>query len=288
MQVFGFLRQLTLPPKDVWKIDFTSEPFETLVQGHTYIARNYRFTSMLVGRESSLNTSQPILTRIGNTFLQNFIVPVDPEHLMQRTGYACSYISQTVNSENIIDTYDQFSRNCTKVLEEKVGSISLNITWKREDWDEDLADQYRYGDQTSEFADLKGVLSDLEDDINIGYKFIAENSCVLEEGGAGVYHGCVRGTGWRQLLKFSSVTVNVGRTDIKLGKISEDYIRRGVFEFDKCHQHYHFQHYANFTFGDIPARKTGFCLQSTWRYHNNEWTSFNTPFSSCDYQVNNS
>ena len=230
-QVFGSDRQLTLPPKPLWKIELSSKPFKAIIENHQYVARNYQFTSMLVGPANELNASQPILTEIGGTYIQPFVVPIDPEHLLQRTGYACSYKSPTVNSENILSNFNQNAQTCVQTLKEKIGYTILNVVWERLNWDENLANLYRYGD-VSEFADLQGSLTDLSDDINIGYRFIEENSCVLEEGGSGAYHGCARGKGWRQLLKFSSVTINIGRTQIHLGNISAEYIQRGVFEFD--------------------------------------------------------
>jgi hypothetical protein len=282
-QVFGSERQLTIPPKPLWQIELTSEAFKIKIENHQYVARMYHFNSMLVGPANGLNASQPMLTEIGGTFIQSFTVPIDPEHLLQRTGFACSFNSPTVNSENILNTFNQNAPECIQTLIEKVGHTNLDIVWQRIEWDENIANVWRYG-EISQFADLEGKLDGLNNDINIGYRFIEENSCVLEEGGSGYNHGCVRGKGWRQLLKFSSVTMNKGRTEIHLGNISAEYVERGVFEFDPCHKHFHFQHYANFSFGNVPARKTGFCLQSTWRSNNNEWSTFNTPYSRCDFQ----
>ena len=288
-QVFGFDRQLTLPPEQVWKIEFTSPPFLDTIQNHLHIVRTYRFHSVLVGTANSLNTSQPLLVNIGSTFGQKFIVPIDPENLFQRIELACTGASSVVDSENILTVYEESTVksdvNCVDVLKEKIGYTSLDFIWQRLAWSQDLASQFRYGNQESEYADLEGDLSSLTDEMNIGYRFFEEDSCTLNEGGAGLNRGCIGGTGWRQLLKFTSASVNVGRTAIHLGDVQTNtYIERGVFEFDPCHEHYHFQHYANFNFGKVPARKTGFCLESTWRYHNNEWTDFNTPYSMCNYQ----
>ena len=255
-QVFGFEQQLTLPPEDVWKVTLTSPPFLELIQNHAYVVRTYRFYSVLVGSASSVNKSQPLLTKLWATYQQEFIVPVDPEHLFQRTGFACTNPSGAIYSENILSVFDETITNgnssCVQVLEQKVGSTKLKFFWQRLAWNEEIAEKFRYGSQESLTADLEGVLSDLRDEINIGYKFIDENSCTLKEGGAGLNKGCVGGTGWRQLLKFTSASVNVGRTEIHLGDVlSNTYIDKGVFEFDPCHGHYHFQHYANFAFGNL-------------------------------------
>ena len=42
---------------------------------------------------------------------------------------------------------------------------------------------FRHGPEISESADLQPYLTDLEDNINIGYTYIEENSCTLNEGG---------------------------------------------------------------------------------------------------------
>ena len=34
----------------------------------------------------------------------------------------------------------------------------------------------------------------------------------------------------------------------------------------------------------MKGRKTGFCISTTWRYYNNEYVPFNTPYEFCDYQ----
>ena len=111
MYYFGPNLQLTLPPLDVWQINFTSPCVEKTIQGHTYITRNYTFYSVLIGMASSVNDSDPGLTTVGGIFTDTFIVPVDPEHVFQRSGYACadesSFSIDTVTSENFLTYFDQ-------------------------------------------------------------------------------------------------------------------------------------------------------------------------------------
>lgn len=134
-------------------------------------------------------------------------------------------------------------------------------------------------------ADLMGVKENFIEQINVGYKYFSEDSCTLKKAGSNSQEGCIRAPGWRQLLRFTSSSINVGKTVLHLGSVFDnEYIARGVFEFDECHLHYHFQHYENYLLDNLPGRKTGFCLQTTWRYHNNEWNPFNTPYSYCNYQ----
>ena len=263
---------------------------------------------------SSVNDSDPGLTTVGGTFTDTFIVPVDPEHVFQRSGYACadesSFSLDTVNSENFLTYFDQecgvepykpisnrtYEDNknchwtsfpnvtCIESLEKDLGYINLTVTWTRLPWNDTIADQYRYGNLTSDTADLEGVKAKLEDEINVGYKFFEENSCALQEGGSLASKGCIGGPGWRQLLRFTSSSINVGKSVLHLGEVRTELLINGVYEWDPCHLHYHFQHYENYLFGDVKGRKTGFCIQTTWRYFNNEYTPFNTPYSFCDYQ----
>lgn len=174
---------------------------------------------------------------------------------------------------------------CIDALRQNVGFVNTTITWKRIKWNNELAEKYKYGEQTSETADLSGVVENTLDSVNIGFKFFDETSCALGEGGSSGRKGCILQPGWRQLLRFESSSKNVGKTDLHLGDVfSNQYLEHAIFEFDPCHLHYHFQHYENYLFGNLTGRKTGFCLQTTWRYHNNEYVGFNTPYSFCSYQ----
>ena len=82
--------QLTLPPQNLWEFTFMSGPYEATFQGHTHIVRNYSFYSVLLGTANSINASEPLLLPIGGVFTETFMVPVDPEHVFQRSGYACA------------------------------------------------------------------------------------------------------------------------------------------------------------------------------------------------------
>lgn len=106
-----FEQQLTIPPTQVWRIHFEDEPFEETIQGHSYISRCYSYYSVAVGKEDTLNAPGGPLNEIGGEWSDIYLLPVDPEHLFQRIGYACaneaSYSLDTVNSENILGYYDQ-------------------------------------------------------------------------------------------------------------------------------------------------------------------------------------
>ena len=165
---------------------------------------------------------------MGDRVTQNFLVPLDPESVLQRTGTACiGDIGHIVNSENIDEFYVP-SPECHARLNQFVGTTNLEMTWERIEWNKHMADLFRYGPHMSETADLQPKLQDLIDDINIGYVYIEEDSCALLEGGAGLNRGCIKSAGWRQLLRFSSTVVNVGKTPLNIGDVhSNQYIERG-------------------------------------------------------------
>jgi len=82
-------------------------------------------------------------------------------------------------------------------------------------------------------------------------------------GDCAIAEGCVDAAGDRRLLSFSTQTPNVGPVDMVLGDPSTT----PGFEFSSCHNHYHFEGYANYELldiatGKVAARghKQAFCL----------------------------
>jgi hypothetical protein len=63
------------------------------------------------------------------------------------------------------------------------------------------------------------------------------SSCTVAE-------GCVDAPGTHLLLRFTSSTPNIGQTDLVVGNPSE--CLGGLFRFSECHQHLHFQEYADY------------------------------------------
>jgi hypothetical protein len=59
-----------------------------------------------------------------------------------------------------------------------------------------------------------------------------------------------------------------------------------VYEYSECHNHYHFNHFATFTYGDDPnlGSKRAFCLESVARYSNHEASPTWSPYNECSYQ----
>jgi hypothetical protein len=89
----------------------------------------------------------------------------------------------------------------------------------------------------------------------IDEEFFPADSCAIEE-------GCVVEPGSRRLLRFSTMTPNIGETDLILG----DPTGTPGFEFAPCHGHFHFNGYARYELvndiGEIVAvgHKQAFCL----------------------------
>jgi hypothetical protein len=74
---------------------------------------------------------------------------------------------------------------------------------------------------------------------------------------------CINGVGERQLLKFDTRTPSTGDGDLFLGDPDDN---EGIFVYSDCHQHDHFESYADYQLLDAagnvvaPGRKQAFCL----------------------------
>jgi len=315
-------KQLTLPPYEVWQYTFdTAGPRRTTIGGHDYVAYDYTFYSVLVADSTTIGNSEPALEPIGGSWSDTWLVPVDAELLFQRTNYACmnefAFPKGSIDSENPWVYYDDSceveppqvvynaseerchftaypNESCVDAVNAHIGAIELNITWTRLPWNDSIADAFRFGEQVSDGADMSVIGEGFHAgsrDNRIEYRYFPSNSCAFHEAAiSGGGTGCVGAPGWRRLLKFSSSSINVGKTDIFIGVApgsatdNSPWIQRHVFEWDPCHQHAHFEHYGTFFWGDTPGRKVGFCLQTTWRYYNNEYTKLDTPYDTCNYQ----
>src|SRR4029450_8015021 len=81
--------------------------------------------------------------------------------------------------------------------------------------------------------------------------------------------------GWRKLIMFYSTDVNNGMLDLHIGDVPyvtddtppDPIVNHGDYVFDRCHGHYHFEHYGNFSYVDDRGQdvagdqqKRGFCL----------------------------
>ncbi|CAG8710842.1 22959_t:CDS:2, partial [Gigaspora rosea] len=284
-------KQLTLPPEQVWEFNL-GKAYRTKIGVHDYIAVDVDFYSVLVTNAKTINTSEPALNIIDGKWSDHWILPVDPEFLLQKTGFACidkSY-TLTVESENIWAYYNDSCETepqptseypaicCADVLNQNVGFVNVTITWHRIPYTENVAKKYRFGNHSSTFSDLVGIHKNLLEETRVAYRYHGRNSCELHE-------QCIGAPRWRRLLRFTTTSLNSGLTDIHIGNVTDPiYLYHGIFEWDNCHKHFHFLHYADYFYGQAPGHKVGFCLQSSWRYFNTEYTSLNALYDTCAYQ----
>ncbi|MFT3774246.1 MAG: lysyl oxidase family protein [Minicystis sp.] len=300
-------QQLPLPPRQAWKITLDGKgPQRTMIDGHDVVAVGYTYTSTLLSDVDSPAKAEPALAKAGGTWDEPFFLPVDPELIFQRTGYACMDESEfppnSVDGENVATFYDQDctvappdchvtkpypAEDCTYAVKAHIGHVDTKVHFERLAWDATAADAARVEQVTHpEGADL-AVIGEGLDNNRLIYRYIPADSCAIAE-------GCVGGPGWRRLLQFDASVKNLGGKALDIGDV--DYFISGagttlgdhhIYEFSQCHMHYHFTHYGKFTYGtgsEQTGQKKAFCLQSTSRYANNESSPLTNPYGSCSYQ----
>lgn len=304
--------QLPLPPEELWNIQVTGTPARGEVDGHDVVTVTYDFESYLLTPPDSPGASEPAIADPGGTYEETFVLPLDPELVFQRTGYACmdeyQYPYNSVDGENALNFYDDtcdvevpsllvchlpdnyasVTESCVDAVKNHIGRSDTVVHFEHLEWDPALADQVRLGEVTNPLGADLAALTKGTDEHRIIYRYIAPDSCALAE-------GCVGGVGWRRLLQFTGSARNDGQGPMHVGNIdfymtgdeSNDFQNQHIFEYSPCHQHYHFNHYGDFTISampDAPDKKRAFCLISTSRYSNNENTPLGTPYTDCVYQ----
>jgi hypothetical protein len=304
-------KSLPLPPEPLWEIGLLGSPRRHVVDGHDMVSVGYAFSSVLVSDEASPGESERKLRNVGGTWEEPFVLPIDPELLLQRTGYACMDEDQfpfgSVDSEEVDSFYDQTAvvektlgnvgqyhftlqptESCVEALRNHVGRVSTSMRFERLAWDAALAQRYRYGKVTGAEPDLEVYEPDFLPS-RTSYRYIH----AAGSGGCEVVEGSVGGTGWRRLLQFATSDENVGERELTIGGV--DYTLSGdpgeldlhnLYELSPCHGHYHFKYYGDlgWTGGGRVNSKLGFCLQSTNRAANRETSPLHTPFAGCDFQ----
>lgn len=84
----------------------------------------------------------------------------------------------------------------------------------------------------------------------------ASDPCLIEE-------GCIHGYGQRDIVRFTTHIDNIGELDYYIGQPTAD---NNQFTYDNCHNHYHYDGYAEYVLFDevgneIPVGfKNGFCV----------------------------
>jgi hypothetical protein len=87
---------------------------------------------------------------------------------------------------------------------------------------------------------------------------VFDDTCELLE-------GCVGGTGWRTILRFTVAVPNIGSRDLALGVPANN---PDVFHYSTCHSHHHFDNFAIYQLLDgndviASGHKQAFCLEDT-------------------------
>jgi hypothetical protein len=107
--------------------------------------------------------------------------------------------------------------------------------------------------------DLQFVPEAMAGTMNVGPAVFAADDCAVVE-------GCVGAPGWRTLLRFATVTANLGSGDLIIGAPPPPGESNDVFQWSPCHMHHHVVNYASFELVDgagntVAARKQAFCLE---------------------------
>lgn len=303
--------QLPLPPDEGLRYEFASTGARRdTVDGHDVVVIDYTLRATLLSDFDSPVDAEPALAAIGGTWDEAFVLPLDPEYLRQRTGFACvdeaDFPPNSSDEENIADFFDHEcevetppdigchlteprpTESCVEALQNHTGAVDTVVHFERIPWDDARADEVRLGEITTPDAPDLEVLGDvIGSSARLVYRYIAPDSCTMAE-------GCVKQPGWRRLLQFDASVKNVGGKALHIGEVdfygeglSTELASHNIYEYSDCHQHYHFRYYGDFSYdADDPADgfKQSFCLQTTSRSGNHEKSPLVTPYGSCDYQ----
>ncbi|MBK6512940.1 MAG: hypothetical protein IPG04_02175 [Polyangiaceae bacterium] len=106
------------------------------------------------------------------------------------------------------------------------------------------------------------VLADLTIDAEQVEASLIFDSYTFQEGSCSFFEGCIGALGERNLMRFDLRTPNIGDGDMLLG----DPTGNPLFKYSPCHEHYHFDGYANYRLLDLngvevaQGHKQAFCL----------------------------
>ncbi len=284
------------------------------IEGHDHFARSYTIGTYTIGKNGSARQADPNFASIGGEAHEVFSLPVDPQLLIQRTGFArmdedqfplnsVDPEAQHVYYDDSCDVEDPFSGgscgqcHCTKTANESckndltsyIGTSIMAIKFKYVKWDENKAvkfenlNDYKLNN-IQEGSDVIGVKEGFKHSW-IVYRYFSEATCERRE--------CLDASGWRRLFLFDAIHVNVGNIDLHIREINyvpgngssfipQDY--HNLYYWFNCHNHPHFSEYAQFTFDNKLGRKQGFCMQTTSRNINHRNVSIVSPYWNCSYQ----
>ena len=166
-----------------------------------------------------------------------------------------------------------------EALSFRVGWVEAGMEFERLPWNRTLADEVRLGNVLSAGSPNLVVVEDDLHTNRIEYRYFAPNSCALLE-------QCVGGSGWRRLLKFNATAHNQGTAPLDVGRVIVANPLNELFEYNSCHDHYHFANYGEFEFGiNNQPSKQAFCVESTSRLSNNESSPLIHDFTCSDQGI---
>lgn len=290
--------QIPLPPREQWGLA-VGTPERRTIDGHDLVVVDYTFTGTLLSAIDQPAQADPKLAEVGGVVEEAFVLPVDPELLLERTGFACmdeeDFPPNSVDTENARTFFDDTceggpdsgchvsefpEESCVEALVANVGSVATTLRVERRPWDPARADEVRFSEQVRGGPQLAAVQAGVEDN-RVVYRYYGADSCAIAE-------GCVGGAGWRRLLQFTATMHNRGDEDAFIGDVSPGSppVENNMVSLSACHGHMHFNHYGNFSFGSgeqALGSKRAFCLESTSRYSNTELSPLVHPFT-CQFQ----
>lgn len=88
-----------------------------------------------------------------------------------------------------------------------------------------------------------------------------------------------------RLLQFDATIHNQGGEALHIGPVISEDPEHNLFQYNSCHDHFHFSNYGEFLLGsdEANASKQAFCVESTGRLSNNEWSPLTHDYS-CRFQ----
>ncbi len=112
-------------------------------------------------------------------------------------------------------------------------------------------------------ADIVLIESEMVNSWSISSEFFGADACELVE-------GCINAQGNRRLLRFDTVTANLGTADLVMGPVPPDGVSTEVYVWSACHHHHHVTGYADYQLlgqGGVVAsgHKQAFCLEDIER-----------------------
>jgi hypothetical protein len=110
----------------------------------------------------------------------------------------------------------------------------------------------------SELPDLQFVANEMKDTVVVTHDNFGPDACEVME-------GCAE-PGQRDLLRFNTVTANLGAADLVVGVPPPPGESNERFQWSQCHQHHHFANYTHYELVNddgvvMTGRKQAFCLE---------------------------